>query len=309
MKIAGIARILLNEADKKFQYNIVPVGKFFDPRYEWLEFSEERLKKIVENFKKGIPSYSPPLNIEHNGYAGKYGEIKDAWIDGGLIIEVECSEEGWNFIKDKKFEYMSVEINDYFDKEKGESVGEVLTGAALTNKPANPFVSKIELSEEEVSKIKSKEGQQSSGKDGQPSVSKQKEEITMTPEEIAAMQAENEKLKKEKAEADKKAIELAEENKKKDVENKKKEWKEKGIPPVIADMAGAIILSEKQKTEIKLSDTETTTVTGAVEKMMDSIAKIDFTQYGKKTERDRIKLSDDDMKELDATLGRLAKKQ
>ena len=35
----------------------------------------------------------------------------------------------------------------------------------------------------------------------------------MTPEEIAAMQAENEKLKKEKAEADKKAIELAEANK------------------------------------------------------------------------------------------------
>lgn len=299
MKIAGNARILLNESDKRFQYNIVPVGKFYDPRYEWLEFSEERLKIIVENFKKGIPSYSPPVNVEHNDYAGKYGEIKECWIDGGLTIEVECSEEGWNLIKDKKFEYMSVEICDYFDKEKGVSVGEVLTGAALTNKPANPFVSKIELSEDEVKKIQEEKKQEI----------KKGEEITMTPEEIKKMQEENEKLKREKAEADKQAIALAEESKKKDVENKKKDWKEKGVPPVVADMAGAIILSEKQKTEIKLSDTEITTVTGAMEKMMEAITKIDFSQHGKETKREEIKLSDDDMKELNATLDRLGKKK
>lgn len=186
MKIVGSGIIKLNDIDKSFEYNILPVGKFYDPRYQWMEFSEDRLKGIAENFGNGIPAYKPPINIEHNDYQGKYGEITEVWIeDTGLVIKVVCNEEGWKLVKDKKFEYMSVEICDYFDKEKGVSVGECITGAALTNKPANPYVSKIELSEDEIKKIKSK--------DGQPSGSKQGEEITMTPEQIAAMQAENEK--------------------------------------------------------------------------------------------------------------------
>lgn len=300
MKVVGNRRIKLNELDKSFEYNILPIGKFYDPRYEWLDFSEERLKKIAENFGKGIPSYKPPVNVEHDSFQGKFGEITEVWIEDGLMIKVVCSEEGWPLVKDKKFEYMSAEINDYFDKEKGVSVGECITGAALTNKPANPYVNKIELSEDEIKKIKA---------------DKKEEEITMTPEQIAAMQAENEKLKKEKEEADKKAAKLAEDNKKIEQEKKKAEadakakgWVEKGVPAVLADKLKGLMLSEAKDGTIKLSDGTEKTIASQVEEIAELVTKVDFKQFGKKTERQGITLSDED-KSFEESLERVSKKK
>jgi len=273
--------IKLADSNGTYKYLILPIGKIYDSRYGELDFKKERIQKIVDNFKNGIPAYPPPINIEHNDYQGKYGEIKAAEFENGLLITVELNEEGKKLIQDKKFEYMSVELEDYLDHKTGESAGEVLVGAALTNRPANPYVPKIELSEKEIEKI------QVGGK------------TKMTAEEIEAMKKENERLKEEAKKKEAEAIKLSEENKKladekkkSDVEAKVKKWQDEGVPPAVAEKAKAILLGEADTTgKIKLSDGSSKDIVGLIDDLVAAVPKVDTKVYGKDK---KIALSDAD---------------
>ena len=270
----------LNEEAKSFEYVILPIGNFYDPRYEWLNFTEERIAKIVENYKKGIPSYKPPINIEHDDYEGKFGEIVDCKSEDGLKIKVECSEKGWELVKGKKFEYMSAEIRDYFDKKTGESVGEVLVGAALTNKPANPYVGKIELSEKELEKYKKRSDEEMTIEELQKKLDEERKKNEEFEKKLNDFRENNRKLAKEKKE--------------KEIELKEKEWIEKGVPPIVVEEAKKILLAEETG-EIKLSDGSSKTVFSAIEGIINSIPKIDMEKYGKDNEK---KLSDKELGEV-----------
>lgn len=152
---------LLDEIKKqKFWYNVLPISKFVyvtpTGKKETIEITKELCVKIVDNFKKGIPHYRPPVNISHNDFAGSYGTVIDMEArEDGLWILVELSEQGYELVKNGKFRYMSAEFTEkYIEKKSGKEVGPVFLGVALTNRPAHPEVAEIRLAEEQEDVIK-----------------------------------------------------------------------------------------------------------------------------------------------------------
>jgi hypothetical protein len=134
-----------DESKNTVWYNVLPIRKFSDKRYGTVDINFDLIKKMEENFKKGIPTYEPPLNLRHNDDSGKYGRaLKLEARKEGLFVLWEFFDNGVKKINEDHFEYMSAEYTDsYSDKNTGEDVGPVFLGAALTNRPAHPGVSKI----------------------------------------------------------------------------------------------------------------------------------------------------------------------
>ena len=136
--------------------NVLPIGEFHDPRYGVVKITEEMVKQMADNFRKGIPHYEPPINISHEDELGGYGVIKvlEAREDG-LWALLELTEKGAELVREQKFRYLSAEfVESYMDKETGKDVGCVFLGVALTNRPAHPKVQAISLEEGESMEYK-----------------------------------------------------------------------------------------------------------------------------------------------------------
>ena len=139
----------LEEYTKEFWHNILPIGKFYDPRYGEVNITKEMVEKMAENFKNGIPHYKPPVNISHEDIHGKFGDIVEVEArEDGLWAKIALTQDGAKLLEAKRFEYLSAEFTEhYVNKETGEDVGPVLLGVALTNRPAHPKMNPIKLSE------------------------------------------------------------------------------------------------------------------------------------------------------------------
>lgn len=139
----------LADYTKEFWHNILPVGAFYDPRYGKVKITYEMVRKMAENFKKGIPHYKPPINISHEDVHGKFGNIVEVEArEDGLWARIALTQDGTKLLEAKRFEYLSAEFTEhYINKETGEDVGPVLLGVALTNRPAHPKMNPIKLSE------------------------------------------------------------------------------------------------------------------------------------------------------------------
>lgn len=266
-----------SEDGKTFKYNLLPVGKFLDNRYGWLDFTAERLKNLADRFDKKIPAYEIYVNEDH------WNDIKVCSITNvefveneGLIVTCEIvNEEVFN-----KYDYLSAEIQPYADKTTGEPEEETLMGAAVTNRPANPFVEKIKLSENAEIEIVV-------GEEPKPPKTEEKkeEELGMTPEEIKKMQAENERLKKENADFEANQTKLSEDSKKARLEAKKAVWLSEGVAPATIEVAEKVILGENTETgKIKLSEDGKTVemdLLGAIDKVITNFARVDLSEHGK----------------------------
>lgn len=119
---------------------LLPLGRVYLYGEEEVEITEDILKAIVKNFKNGYPHYKPFLNVDHRS-SEKYGEVVDMEIrEDGLWATLELNEDGTALLEDKKFEYLSAEIDmNFVDRKTGEKKGPVLLGVALTNRPAMPI--------------------------------------------------------------------------------------------------------------------------------------------------------------------------
>lgn len=137
----------LKEIGQEIWHNVLPLGEFYDPRYGKVKITKEMIKQMEENFKKGIPHYEPPINLSHKDELGAYGKIADLEArEDGLWAKLVLTDEGIEMLKEGKFRYVSAEFaEDYTDKKTGKSVGYVLLGVALTNRPAHPGVEPIKL--------------------------------------------------------------------------------------------------------------------------------------------------------------------
>lgn len=142
-----VSEVELEDVKDSFWHNILPFGEFIDPRYGKIQITKEFCEKIVDNFKKGIPSYEPPLTINHDDNLGRYGFIEDLEVrDDGLWAKIKLSDEGMKLLEDEKFVYLSAEYMDnYLDKKTGKSVGPVIIGVSLVNRPGHPGMKPIEF--------------------------------------------------------------------------------------------------------------------------------------------------------------------
>ncbi len=264
-----------SEDGKSFRYNLLPIGKFWDKRYGWLDFTPERLQKLANRFKAGIPAYEIYVNEEHWNDE-KILSIKDVEFveNEGLYVTCEVvNEEVFN-----KYDYLSAEIEPYADKTTGEPEEETLLGAAVTNRPANPFVEKIKLSEDNEIEIVVGE---------ELKLPKKEEELGMTHEEIKALQekaAKADRLEKENYDLKNKNIALNEESKKAVLEAKKAVWLSEGVAPTTVKLIEKIVLSEKSEDgKIILSEgnkTESLDVLGIIDKVITNFKKVDLSEHG-----------------------------
>lgn len=133
---------------------VLPEGKFSEK--DW--FGDERLvgytkkdiAEMVNNFRKGLPHYSPFLNIGHTNE--KLTEVKavyqvsdDSDKQNGLWAVMEVDEDIYKTAK--KYGYVSGEVyDDYLDAD-GESHGKVFAGLALTNRPRHKRIQKNKFEE------------------------------------------------------------------------------------------------------------------------------------------------------------------
>lgn len=135
----------LKEIGREIWHNVLPLGEFHDPRYGKVKITKEMIQEMVENFKKGIPHYEPPINLSHKDELGAYGKVADLEArEDGLWAKLVLTDEGMEMLQEGKFRYVSAEFaEDYTDKKTGKSVGYVFLGVALTNRPAHPGVEPI----------------------------------------------------------------------------------------------------------------------------------------------------------------------
>ena len=108
-----------------------------------LPFSTDRLKKIVDNFKKLLNNHSVPLKIGHDDEEDQLksksatqhalGWASDVWVTsaGKLMAKfTDVPDVVYNAITKKLYRKVSVEL-DMDVQYKGEDLGDVLSGVAL----------------------------------------------------------------------------------------------------------------------------------------------------------------------------------
>ncbi len=136
--------------------NVLPLGEFYDSRYGKVEITQEMIKQMVENFKKGIPHYQPPINLSHDDKLGAFGYVEELEArEDGLWAKLVFSDEGKKLLEERKFRYLSAEFAEsYIEKKTGKNVGYVFLGVALTNRPAHPGVQPITLAEQIKTAVK-----------------------------------------------------------------------------------------------------------------------------------------------------------
>ncbi len=119
----------------KLSSNIIKWVKIYDIKDYYHAATGEKISyndliESIENFNK-VHFKSVPINIEHNdNYI--IGRAYDFRIEGNTLkalIEVPKKYL-------QKYKYFSIEIEEIRDINTGEKIGKVITGLALTNKPA-----------------------------------------------------------------------------------------------------------------------------------------------------------------------------
>ncbi len=266
-------KIKLSEEGREFKYKLLPIGRFYDDRYGWLEFGKERLEAIAKRFSENIPSYELFITEEHWG-TNKVASITKCYFieEDGLYIEGEIiDKETFD-----KFAYMSAELEPYVDKIRGGIPEETLLGCALTNRPANPFVDKIKLSEtEEIEVIvKSKE------------VEEEKGMTEAEKQEFERIKAENEKLKADK-------VALSEKGRKDRVERLKAIWLSKGVAPATVEKAEKYLLGKEQDGKIHLSEGKQVDLVEVVDDLLSTFERVDLSEVGKKKDG-KVHLSEEE---------------
>lgn len=255
-------------------YNVLPVSKFSDSRYGDINISSDLIKKMEENFNKGIPTYEPLLNLRHNDDSGKYGRaLKLEAKNDGLWVLWEFYDNGLKKIHEDHFEYMSAEYSDdYKDKKTGKNVGPVFLGAALTNRPAHPDVEKINMFEDFKQFIKDlfvKEKIKTEDDEMEKSL---EERLNFLEEKTKKLEEDNKNLKAKLEESKKSEEEIKNKKFESDVDNWSKNWINKGAYPSQVNSLKKIVLESKDPEMMQKFDEVL------------KPAKNIFEQYGKENE-------------------------
>lgn len=137
-----LTQIQLTEGDtpsapEKIQ--LFKVGKVYDERYGWIEFTPALLAEIKRNFDTKVRGIDISLDYRHENE-----DVAAAWFKELLLEEngtelwgkVKWTPRGEKAVVDGEFRYISPEFNTaYVDNEERKKHGAVLLGAALTNRP------------------------------------------------------------------------------------------------------------------------------------------------------------------------------
>lgn len=91
----------------------IPKGTFHHPLAGTISFEEKNLKRMEENFKRGVLGRKPVVNIEHiqidpQGAAGWVEDVEAR--EDGLYLKIEWTDRGKELLSRNRFKYLSPEV-------------------------------------------------------------------------------------------------------------------------------------------------------------------------------------------------------
>jgi hypothetical protein len=162
-KVQCFSRVQRNsEGEEETQYfakvPVAVIGEWEHPTYTKVSFSQEDYDQMQQNFASNVLGFEPPLFLGHpvndqtvegapaEGFLTAFVQEGDALFGIYEIVD----EETYSAVKKGKYRYASSEIiRDYTNPVDGESVGIVLFGHALTNRPFVPNLPRVSVLSED----------------------------------------------------------------------------------------------------------------------------------------------------------------
>lgn len=138
------------------------LGEWKHPLYKKVEFTDGDFNDMIRNFGENVLGFEPPLFLGHAldevttgtdqlTYRTAEGAPAEGFLDriyaedGVLFTEFEIvNEQVYDAVKAGRYRYASGEfVRNYANKADGKSVGTVLVGMALTNRPFIPQLPRV----------------------------------------------------------------------------------------------------------------------------------------------------------------------
>lgn len=139
-----LVKQLYSEDTKYLKVPIAILGNWVHPDYGDVSFKQKDFDDILKNWSSKATGYEPPLFTGHptdsdsiEG-APSVAFLKDLYQDNNILFGVfdPVNDKVFNTVKEGAYRYSSGEFyRNAKSKTTGESIGTVLRGAALTNRP------------------------------------------------------------------------------------------------------------------------------------------------------------------------------
>lgn len=141
------------ENKKSLKVPIVVVGKYKHPKYGEVDFSQEVIDQLRENFIGKVIGFEPPVFLGHPidtisseanpaiGFVENVIQEDDVFWAEAEAVDDEIYED----IKKGKYRYSSAEIvREYPSKYEDKMLGPALIGLAVTNRPFIPNMPRLQ---------------------------------------------------------------------------------------------------------------------------------------------------------------------
>jgi len=149
----------INTDDKGVWIEALPARIYKTPQYGEVPVTVEKLQKFVQNFRGNVRGQEIAIDFDHKEDRAK-GNKASGWFKdldirpssdnpdyASLWARVEFTEEAQKEIEDKQWRYFSLEWEDEWFDNDGNTFNDVITGGAITNRPIAKRTLPINFSE------------------------------------------------------------------------------------------------------------------------------------------------------------------
>ena len=148
---SDLSAIQLNEQRQSWIQAARP-GQYQHPKYGVLDFSFERLRRLMDSVKNKVRGIDLDIDYDHKTDVAMgnkaAGWVRDADVrNDGLWLLVEWTEPAAQAIKQKEYRYFSPEFLSEWVDAAGKKFEDVLSGGGITNRPFLKDLLPINLSE------------------------------------------------------------------------------------------------------------------------------------------------------------------
>lgn len=148
---SDLSGVQLNEQRQSWIQAARP-GQYQHPKYGVLDFSFERLRRLMDSVKNKVRGIDLDIDYDHKTDAAMgnkaAGWVRDADVrSDGLWLLVEWTEAAAKAIKEKEYRYFSPEFLSEWMDAQGKKFEDVLSGGGITNRPFLKDLLPINLSE------------------------------------------------------------------------------------------------------------------------------------------------------------------
>src|SRR5215831_276313 len=138
----------------------LPARIYHTPQYGPVEITRDKLAKFVANFNNNVRGQEVATDFDHgmdrakgNQASGWYREfaVRPSLSDptnASLFARIELTEDAAKELRDKKWKYFSLEWDDEWMDNNGQTHSDVVIGGGFTNRPIAKNIMPINFSEE-----------------------------------------------------------------------------------------------------------------------------------------------------------------